>query len=270
MRFFIGLHHPSDARHFGACLVSVNALRRRQWFRVSDWMLDSGAFTEISRHGGYREGPEAYAREIVRWSSSGRLLAAVTQDYMCEPAVVEKTGLSVLRHQELTIERYDQLSEELRRLACPTLLLPVLQGYAPTDYARHVEMYGERLAPDAWVGVGSVCKRNGSVQAIVDVLGAIWDVAPRLRLHGFGLKTNALRAPVIRSLLYSADSLAWSFHARKQGRDSNDPNEGKRWARGFGVDDEGVGRESWRSIGITENDDWQTPRPEPVEALAAE
>lgn len=261
MRFFVGLHHPSDARHFGCCFVSVNALRKRKTFEVYDWIMDSGAFTEVSRFGGYRDGVESYADEIVRWSSSGRLLAAVCQDYMCEPHIVAKTGLSVLRHQELTVERYDALRAALFARGCSVPVLPVLQGYAPEEYARHVEMYGERLAPDAWVGVGSVCKRNGSVNSILDVLCAVREAAPRFRLHGFGLKTTALSCAVIRCcLLATADSMAWSFQARQQGRDANDPGEAKRWARRFGFDSDGNARETWRTIGVNESDDWQTPK----------
>ncbi len=260
MRFFVGLHHPSDAKHFGCCLISVNALRpKRQIIGCGDWILDSGAFTEISRFGGYRESPAAYARDIARWSTAGRLLAAVSQDYMCEPMMLAKTGLSIREHQQKTIERFVSLSGELAALGCNVPILPVLQGYAPEDYARHVEMYGGLLSPDAWVGVGSVCKRNGSVQSIVDVLSTIRDVAPRLRLHGFGLKTSAISAPVVRVLLESADSLAWSYQARKQGRDQNDPNEAARWARRFGFDRNGMCRETWRTIGVNEGEDWQTP-----------
>ncbi len=267
MRFFFGLHHPSDAKKFGCCFISVNALRpKQQIVGCGDWILDSGAFSEISRHGEYRESVAEYAAQIVRWTEAsragraGRLLAAVSQDYMCEPLIVEKTGLSVLRHQQKSIERYDALLGELRKVGCETPILPVLQGYAPSDYARHVEMYGERLDPGAWVGLGSVCKRNGSLSSILDVLGAVHDVAPGFRLHGFGLKTNALQAPVVRALLYSADSMAWSFHARKQGRDGNDPREAMAWARKFGVDLDGLTRETWRTIGINDADDGQTPR----------
>ena len=32
-------------------------------------------------------------------------------------------------------------------------LMPVLQGYDPLDYARHVLAYGDELAPGAYVGV---------------------------------------------------------------------------------------------------------------------
>jgi hypothetical protein len=227
MRFFTGLHQPSDAQHFEAAFVSVNRLRKRKGpFAVGDWIMDSGAFTEISTHGRYRHGVSEYAAEIRRWASNGNLLAAVAQDYMCEPHIVAKTGLSVPEHQRLTIERYDALVAES---TAGVYILPVLQGYAPADYVAHVDMYGDRLGRGAWVGVGSVCKRNGDPSQVAAVLLAIKQARPDLRLHGFGLKTTALADPLVRSLLETADSMAWSFHARINGRNGNDYREAHRW-----------------------------------------
>lgn len=226
MRFFTGLHQPSDTQHFDAAFVSVNRLRaRKSPMKVGDWIMDSGAFTEVTTHGRYRHSVEEYAAEIRRWAGNGNLLAAVAQDYMCEPFVIAKTGLSVAEHQRLTVERYDAL------LACETgvYIMPVLQGFTPAEYVAHVQLYGDRLAQGQWVGVGSVCKRNGDPWAIRQVLGAIVAVRPDLRLHGFGLKTTALGSGMIRAMLHTADSMAWSFSARKQGRNANDWREAKAW-----------------------------------------
>lgn len=228
MRFFTGLHQPSDAQHFGSAFVSTVRLRQRKApMRVRDWIMDSGAFSEISQHGHYRHSVAEYAAEIRRWATngSGNLLAAVSQDWMCEPFIVAKTGLTVRRHQELTIERYDELLAE----DTGVYIMPVLQGFAPADYVEHLGMYGDRLAHGQWVGVGSVCKRNGTPDQVASVLHAIKQVRPDLRLHGFGLKTTALAHPLVRSLLETADSMAWSFHARKNGRNANDWREAVRW-----------------------------------------
>jgi hypothetical protein len=226
MRFFVGLHQPSDAKHFGAVFISVKRIRnRKSAFVVGDWIMDSGAFTEIGTHGRYRHGVEEYAEQIRRWKSCGNLIAAVAQDYMCEPWMLAKTGLSVADHQRLTIERYDAL------LACDTgaYIMPVLQGYAAADYVAHIRAYGDRLAFGAYVGVGSVCKRNGNPAAILRVLDAIKGERPDLRLHGFGLKTTALTCAPICAQLHSADSMAWSFAARKAGGNPNDWREAKRF-----------------------------------------
>lgn len=232
MRFFVGLHQPSDAKHFDAAFVSVGRLRKRKAnFQVGDWIMDSQAFRTIDLYGGYPHPVEEYAAQIKRWKSCGNLLAAVTQDYMCEAFMLEKTGLTIPDHQRLTIERYDSL------LACDTgvYIMPVLQGYAPEDYVSHIRQYGERLAHGAWVGVGSVCKRNGDPRAILDVLIAIKTERPDLRLHGFGLKTIALANGTIRRLLHTADSMAWSFAARKAGRNANDYREAERFAASVGM-----------------------------------
>lgn len=230
MRFFTGLHQPSDARHFDGAFVSVNRLRhRKSAMQVGDWIMDSGAFTEISRHGGYRHGVAEYAAEIRRWATngSGRLLAAASQDYMCEAFILKITGMTVADHQRLTIERYDAL---LKEDTGGVYILPVLQGFEPSEYVAHLRAYGDRLKPGAWVGVGSVCKRNGTPDQVAAVLMAIKQERPDLLLHGFGLKTTALAHPFVRSMLHSADSMAWSFAARKQGRNANDWREAKRWA----------------------------------------
>lgn len=188
-------------------------------------MLDSGAFTELLQHGHYRDAPEVYAAQVRRWAGCGRLEAAASQDYMCEPFILARTGMSLAAHQALTIERYDAI----RALVHATHILPVLQGYLPEQYVTHIAAYGERLRLGMWVGVGSVCKRNASARDIAAVLRAIKAARPDLRLHGFGLKATALDSAEVRALLHSADSMAWSFSARRQGRDANDWREAARF-----------------------------------------
>lgn len=232
MRFFVGLHQPSDAKHFDCCFVSVNRLRNRKGpFSVGEWIMDSGAFSTILKHGGYPLPVEEYAAQILRWKGNGKLLAAVSQDYMCEPAMLIKTGLTIAEHQRLTIERYDAL------LRCDTgcYIIPVLQGYDPQDYVDHLRAYGSRLAKGAWVGVGSVCKRNSSPCLILDVLIAIKAERPDLKLHGFGLKILALANGVIRSLLATADSMAWSFAARRNKTGANDWRNAMKFKKLVGV-----------------------------------
>lgn len=212
MNFFVGLHQPSDCQHFVRSFVSVNRLRERQSdFVVGDWIMDSGAFTEISQFGTYRHDTSEYVRQINRWGACGNMLAAVSQDWMCEPFIVRKTGLSVKEHQLRTFHRWQAIIA-----STPHYVMPVLQGFQIDDYLAHLQQYGGMLKESAWVGVGSVCKRNSDVRQIEEILLAITDRRPDLRLHGFGLKTTALESDRVWKLLYSADSMAWSDAARKQ------------------------------------------------------
>ncbi|MBA2706682.1 MAG: hypothetical protein H0U59_02610 [Gemmatimonadaceae bacterium] len=231
MRFYVGLHMPTHAPHFSRCMVSFNVVRRRKKpVESGEWMLDSGAFTEVARNGGFRTSPAEYAETINRLGEHGGLVAAVSQDWMCEPFVVEKTGLSVREHQQRTVERYTEIVSHTRHY-----VLPVIQGYQPREYASHVRDYGDLLSPRAWVGVGSVCKRSGHPRQIRRVLDAILAERPDLRLHGFGVQLRALKDPSVRRRLWSADSMAWSWNARMQGRDANDWREAAHYVEAVEV-----------------------------------
>lgn len=238
--FYVGLHQPADAKHFDRACISINRLRgRRKPLRGVEVLVDSGAFTELNLYGRYRHEVEEYATELHRLWVQGvvRIVAAVAQDYMCEAFMLAKTGLTIADHQRLTIERYDDLVQALERLfggTPPFPVLPVLQGYSPADYVRHLVAYGSRLVEGMWVGVGSVCKRNGAPAQVAAVLKAIAKVRPDLRLHGFGVKITALLHETVRRLLATADSLAWSFAARKQGRDANSWREAERFSTAIG------------------------------------
>jgi hypothetical protein len=223
MLFFVGLHQPSDARHFERSFISVNRLRNRKSdFIVSNWIMDSGAFSEIATHGAYRTGVGEYLAQIDRWQTVGNMWAAVTQDWMCEPWIVARTGLSVYDHQLLTIKRYDEIASR-----ASAYILPVLQGYKIKDYIDHIHLYDTRLHEGMWVGVGSICKRNANIAEIEDILFSIKSVRPDLRLHGFGLKTTALKSAAVNDMLFTADSMAWSYSARMAGRSANDWREAK-------------------------------------------
>lgn len=194
-------------------MLSRALFDRKSNFQIDvPWLFDSGAFTEISQFGCHRLSATERARQVSRWAQCGELLAAVSQDWMCEPTVIQRTGGTVRQHQKLTLERYDEL---LETTPDHIYTLPVLQGWEPEDYCEHLEAYGNRLLLGAWVGVGSVCRR-GKVGEIEEILKAIHNLRPDLRLHGFGLKLQALASPAVRQLLFSCDSMAGAF-ARKFG-----------------------------------------------------
>lgn len=225
MIFFTGIYRTNQIHRVERAFVSIRSLRgRRSDFAANDWLLDSGGFAEVIEHGGYQHSAEDYLQEVDRFARCGRLLGAFAQDWACAPAALARTGLSIQEHQIRTIDRWAEISG---RAAVP--ILAVLQGASPADYRAHALLYGSALEPGAWVGVGSLVRLSRSADAIADVLAAILDERPDLRLHGMGLKTSALSDERVWSRLHSADSMAWSWAARREGRGSNDWREAKRF-----------------------------------------
>jgi len=188
------------------------------------WAKDSGGFSELSLHGKWGICPRAYANRTVRESEEiGGLDWAAPQDWMCEPQILAKTGLSIDQHQQRTV----QSVLELRGLTDKVHWIPVLQGWSPGDYLRCVDLYqkaGIDLAREPIVGLGSVCRRQSTKMAasLIDRL------SKAIRLHGFGFKMQGLQASA--HLLAASDSLAWSFDARRAaplpGHDK--PGQGRR------------------------------------------
>jgi hypothetical protein len=183
-------------------------IKRRYPRALGPWVLDSGGFSELSLLGEWTVSPGAYVAEVRRYAEEvGQMEWAAPQDWMCEPAMIAKTGLSVAEHQRRTVENV----LELRALAPDLPIIPVLQGWALADYLRCVERYdaaGLDLTAEPVVGVGSVCRRQASSE-IALIARALSDLG--IRCHGFGVKTSAAH---YAHLLTSADSMAWSFNAR--------------------------------------------------------
>lgn len=214
MTFYLGTHKPHwlSLTDVPLCISRRTLACRRTLPRaLGPWMLDSGGFTELSTYGAWLTEPETYVAEVRRFAGEiGNLTAAAPQDWMCEPVMLERTGLTIKQHQQRTVESL----LELRSLDASLPFFPVLQGWAPDDYVRHVEMYedaGVRLSEEPVVGLGTVCRRQHT-SGIESVISAVTFAG--VRLHGFGVKTLGLER--VGHLLESADSLAWSYAARRE------------------------------------------------------
>jgi len=226
--FYLGTHKAgwlADARFADVPLfVSRQTLRtvRRLPRAVGAWALDSGGFTELQLHGRWTVSEEEYVAEVRRYAHDvGGLVWAAPQDWMCEPIVIAGgvadngvvfagTGLSVEEHQRRTVANFLRL----RELAPEIPWAPVLQGWTMGDYDDCAQMYadaGVNLLAEPLVGVGSVCRRQSTVRASL-LLADLWRQG--LRLHGFGFKVDGLE--LAHEYLASADSLAWSYAARKR------------------------------------------------------
>lgn len=209
MRFWLGTHRPNWLALEPDIFVSRRVLTGRKTFPVAagSWALDSGGFTELNLFGHWRTTEDEYVRDVLRFEREiGGLEWVAPMDWMCEPFVVEKTGGSVAVHQRMTVENFLRLRDRLGEL-----VIPVLQGWTQDDYHLCWALYEEAgvdLADEALVGVGSVCRRQDTNEA-----ASIFRSLDGLRLHGFGVKVSGLR--VYADSLTSADSLAWSFRARR-------------------------------------------------------
>lgn len=215
MIFYLGVHHPHQLAN--PCVrdvplfVSHGTLRAYKTLprAVGTWACDSRGFMELSQHGRWTFTAQEYAAALRRYKAEvGGLAWAAPMDFMCEPFITQKTGLTVREHQVRTVASV----LELRALGAP--VVPVLQGWSIGDYFRCVELYdkaGVSLRAEPVVGVGSVCRRQNTTMATV-LMRTL--AAEGLRLHGFGFKKTGLRA--VADVLASADSMAWSYHARRE------------------------------------------------------
>ena len=220
--FYLGTHQPQwlrDARFARVPLfISHRRLtgRRRLPTAVGRWALDSGGFSELSMFGGWRTTAAEYVAAVARYDTEvGGLDWAAPQDWMCEPVMLAKTGLTVTEHQRRTVANYLDLTARWAEVdtAAESPFAPVVQGWSLPDYLRCADMYaaaGVDLRRAPVVGLGSVCRRQGTGE-IAEIVAAL---AERdLLLHGFGMKAAGLRASW--HLLLSADSMAWSYAARR-------------------------------------------------------
>lgn len=212
MKFYLGTHEVSWLGRTDVPLfVSRRRLHKRKSFprATGSWALDSGGFTELSMYGKWDVPVRQYVTEVRRFQEEiGGMEWAAPQDWMCEPHIIEKTGLSVEEHQWRTVDNL----LALRCLAPDLPFVPVLQGWTFREYLNHAQMYlgnGIDLRREPLVGIGSVCRRQ-QTEGGREVIEHF--ASQGVRLHAFGLKLNGLRE--VGYLLASSDSLAWSFGAR--------------------------------------------------------
>lgn len=223
-RFLLGSHQPGWLATAGVPLfISDRRLRVYKTLprAAAPWALDSGGFTELKDYGTWTVTPEDYAARVRQYRDRiGRMLWCAPQDWMCEPIVINGgtlagqrfvgTHLSVTEHQHRTVDNL----LHLRAIAPDLPWAPVIQGFTREEYLACTDLYaaaGIDLTAEPVVGLGSVCRRQDTVEAhqIINALHA----RGITRLHGFGVKTLGLAR--YGHLLLSSDSMAWSMDARK-------------------------------------------------------
>lgn len=193
-------------------MISHRRLINRKTIRpaLGPIVIDSGGFSELSMYGRWKTSENRYIDDISRYCENLKTVHwASPMDWMCEPVVLEATGLSVKEHQYRTVKNFCRLREKAPELP----FIPVLQGWTHDDYFNCISLYesaGIDLEKEKIVGVGSVCRRQDTKAAHK----LFSDLACEgIQCHGFGIKIIGLTK--YSQYLASADSLAWSYNARR-------------------------------------------------------
>ena len=211
--FYLGTHVLShvDKSEVPLFLSNRTLSKRKKKEFQSDCVvsIDSGGFSELSLFGEWKTSPVEYIETVNRMENLNLNIDWIaSQDYMVEDIMLKKTGLTVEKHQELTVDRFIELYD----LGSGFEIVPVLQGQTIEQYLNHINDYYERgfeLRYFDTVGVGSVCRRQNTDE-IGNIMEAIHNKG--INIHGFGVKKQGLSK--YGNFLKSADSLAWSFGAR--------------------------------------------------------
>lgn len=222
MTFYLGAPEPTwismTERPLFVSHTRLRRIRSGFSFPVSypggKWVLDSGAYDLIIRHGRHLDSPEHYVRAVRGYDVRiGNLQWAAPQDWPTENAALARSGATVAEHIVRSVQSYLDATAWWHRLApdrrCP--FRPVVQGRTVTDYLRCSDLFelrGVDLARAELIGVGSVCTRERSPE-IADIVAALRE-RTTARLHGFGVKAEAM------GLFDDVDSMAWGKAARRQ------------------------------------------------------
>jgi len=217
-----------DVRKFVGVLVSyacmnVDVLKcvmslKEHGFEV---MLDSGAFHVLERKvplNLYLQWLDQYIEFVNRHIELFDWI--VTMDIPCDSRPSPKVQRLPNRTKiELTI---DNTLRIIDRIVDPRKFMIVVQGYYPEEYAYCCELYKRYGIVTARVGVGSLCIRKYSRNAVQEIKQILETVKQHLpgwvKLHAFGLNIRFLKHQDILCMLHSSDSAAYAKTYSEFGR----------------------------------------------------
>lgn len=154
----------------------------------------------LLQHGHYPWPVAQYAEAIQRWAPD----VAWTMDYPCEPSVRLSGRYDPRKAQEMTNTNTRLLMDLGADVSS------VVQGWELPDYLANVDLLKRDGLLTPHLGIGSVCRRGKSAE-IRRIITAVRKSVPAwVKLHGFGVKMDAL-TPEVRMALHSADSSAWAW-----------------------------------------------------------
>jgi hypothetical protein len=195
-------------------MFSLRRLKDRQSpapFAGHDWMMDSGAFSEITINGKYTFTVNEYLH-YVEMHNPGLFF---NMDYMCEPFVLEKTGGTVKEHQQKSIDNQIKIMDHIHEYNIKGDFAGCIQGWKINEYLEHIDMLKAHGLITPRMGIGSICRRD-KTEDIVKIIETVKHELPNVKLHGFGVKLKVYEYPAAHECLYSADSSAWSYDGRRE------------------------------------------------------
>jgi len=227
---------PTPLEYVRGLVRAEKAMKRLVWASCQDWMCEpaviGGLVEELKKD---QKPTRINVRRWLEWArgkGSGLASAVARAESLGARAnvVFHGTGLDVPTHQARTVANFI----ELRRLAIQeglqTPIIPVLQGWSLDDYLQCWRLYEESgvdLRREPVVGVGSVCRRQGTKEA-GEIFVRLAKAGLRGRMHGFGVKFDGLAYhidtsdftysgdEIVADLMGSADAQAEAYRARKQ------------------------------------------------------
>jgi hypothetical protein len=178
------------------CLAYHHLAGRRTLPRArAPWLLDSGAYGRLTKHGGWDDlSPRAYVDGVRRLADEvGNLAFAGQMDWLVGDDQLRRTGLPVAAHQWNTVINYVELVELWGGdpVDCP--IIPSLQGRTERDFHACWDLfsrYGVDLATLPRVGIGSIASHEATPETAA-IVESLFDRAP-LTFHGYGVKGGGL------------------------------------------------------------------------------
>jgi len=175
------------------------------------WMLDSGGFTMLHKYGKYLMTVEEYLKKVDFLKPTYFII----MDWMCEPTCICKTGKTVKKHIELTVQNHINIKD---KNYTSSQLVGSIQGWNIEDYLYCIDLLKKYGLIEERMALGTMCKRQKSSEMIKYITIIRENLPSWVKLHGLGIKIGFFKYFTATKMLYSADSMAWSYEARFLGK----------------------------------------------------
>lgn len=216
-RFYLSLASSSQrfaAKTLNYPYILVNYMTRMNRppdYRYEGLFIDSGGFSSSLKSGGYTRTDDEYLQHVEELQPDYYAL----RDYPCEPELLQTHNRTVEMHQALTVDHHLKLLDKIDDYQISGSWVPVLQGWTLEEYLDCIDLFKEHGLLSDYVAIGSVCRR-GSQDEIRKIISVVKHQLGGRRLHAFGLNLGVLRDPHLWGCVYSVDSGAFDYAARKR------------------------------------------------------